>query len=195
MVTYVLLSILTSATCSRFFLQNDYLYLMPINVWPPFIAVGILTATFSASLSTLIGSSRVIEALARDNIYGSFHTRKTHRKSIQSTLHHDFFFSGNFLNIVIRGTWKSNPIAAVIISWICVQLMLLIGSLNTIAQINSILFLLAYFALNLACLGLELASAPNFRYNLFMFQFLSHHYYKKINCIKIQSTPLPIKQR
>ncbi|KAK7590598.1 hypothetical protein V9T40_002211 [Parthenolecanium corni] len=139
MTTYVLLSILTAATCDRFLLQNDYLYLMPINFWPPFIAVGMLTATFSASLSTLIGSSRVIEALARDNIYG------------------------NILNIVIRGTWKSNPIAAVTISWACVQLMLLIGSLNTIAQINSILFLLAYFALNLACLGLELASAPNFR--------------------------------
>lgn len=75
------------------------------------------------------------------------------------------------MNIVIRGTWKSNPIAAVTISWACVQLMLLIGSLNTIAQINSILFLLAYFALNLACLGLELASAPNFRYNFLVLKF------------------------
>lgn len=73
-------------------------------------------------------------------------------------------YVGKYLNIVTRGTWKSNPIAAVIISWTLVQLMLLIGSLNTIAQINSILFLLSYFALNLACLGLELASAPNFRY-------------------------------
>lgn len=75
-----------------------------------------------------------------------------------------FLFVGNYLNIVTRGTWKSNPIVAVIIAWSLVQLMLLVGSLNTIAQINSILFLLSYFALNLACLGLELASAPNFRY-------------------------------
>lgn len=82
MTTYVLLSILTAATCDRFLLQNDYLYLMPINFWPPFIAVGMLTATFSASLSTLIGSSRVIEALARDNIYGLFYILNTYCKNI-----------------------------------------------------------------------------------------------------------------
>lgn len=70
---------------------------------------------------------------------------------------------GRLLHFVNYGVWRSNPVAAVILSWFLVQLILFIGSLNTIAQLNSILFLLAYVALNLTCLGLDLTSAPNFR--------------------------------
>lgn len=69
-ISYITLSILVAATCSRELLQHDYVFLQPINIWPPFIAIGVMTSTFSASLSCLIGSSRVLEALAKDCIYG-----------------------------------------------------------------------------------------------------------------------------
>ncbi|XP_055597931.1 solute carrier family 12 member 9 isoform X2 [Uranotaenia lowii] len=136
---YIALSVFMAATTSTFLLQNNFLFLGPINVWPTFVTIGILTATFSTGLSNLIGSSRVLEALAKDKVFGSL------------------------LNFVIRGTYKNNPITAVIASWILVEAILLIGSLNTIAQINSVLFMLAYLATNLACLGIEITGAPNFR--------------------------------
>lgn len=138
-VFYCLLSVFISGTTTTFLLQNNFIFLMPINIWKPFVAIGILTATFSAALSNLIGSSRVLEALAKDQVFGKL------------------------LSFVTRGTWRGNPIAAVFISWVLVEAILLIGSLNTIAQINSVLFMLSYLATNVACLGIELTGAPNFR--------------------------------
>ncbi|XP_075987445.1 solute carrier family 12 member 9 isoform X2 [Anticarsia gemmatalis] len=136
-VSYVALSVLTAASCTRGLLQNNYVYLLPINVWPPFIAVGMLMATFSAGLSNLIGASRVLEALAKDNIFG-FLLRPMVSRS-------------------------GNPVMAVLASWLLVQVGIMADSLNAIAQVNSVLFMTSYLAINLACLGLDLASAPNFR--------------------------------
>ncbi|XP_068624679.1 solute carrier family 12 member 9 [Battus philenor] len=136
-LSYGALSLLTAATCSRELLQNNYVYLLPINIWPPFIAVGMLMATFSAGLSNLIGASRVLEALAKDNIYGFL---------LRPMANH-----------------SGNPVMAVLASWLLVQFGIMADSLNAIAQVNSVLFITSYFAINLACLGLDLASAPNFR--------------------------------
>lgn len=138
-ICYILLSVLMAWTSPSSLLRNNYLFLMPVNIFPPFVAVGILTATFSTALSNLIGSSRVLEALAKDQVFGYF------------------------LNPIVRGTYNGNPIAAVLTSYILVELILLIGSLNVIAQINSVLFMLSYLATNLACLGIEITGAINFR--------------------------------
>ena len=120
-------------------MYNNCSYLNTLSLWPPSAAIGAFLVTFCASLSNLIGASRVLEAVAKDVLFGPF------------------------LNFVTKGTIKDNPVAAVIVTWLLVQLFLLLGSLNTIAQLSSVLFLLSYGSVNLSCLGLDLASAPNFR--------------------------------
>ncbi|XP_059082779.1 solute carrier family 12 member 9-like [Tigriopus californicus] len=145
---FIVLSVLTALTCNPAMLMHDCMYLSNFSVWPPIVAIGVLLATFSASLNNLIGASRVLEAVAKDVLFG------------------------HILSFFTKGTIKDNPISSILVTWCLVEMFLLMGSLNSIAQLSSVLFLMSYAAVNLACLGLDLASAPNFRPS---FKYFSWH--------------------
>nr|XP_046265288.1 solute carrier family 12 member 9-like isoform X2 [Scatophagus argus] len=138
-ITYNLLSVMAAWTCDRHLLQRDYSFLGDINIWPPLVTVGVYSSTISAAMSNLIGASRILYALSKDNLFGGV------------------------LALAKKTSRSGNPWASVLVSWLLVQVVLFAGKLNTIAGIVTIFFLLVYAAVNLACLALEWASAPNFR--------------------------------
>ncbi|XP_061923918.1 solute carrier family 12 member 9-like [Entelurus aequoreus] len=138
-IIYNLLSVLVACSCDRVLLQKDYSFLRDINVWNPFVTIGVYSSTLSAAMSNLIGASRILYALARDDLFGKV------------------------LSPAKKTSNSGNPWASVLLSWFLVQLVLFSGKLNTIASIVTIFFLLVYAAVDLACLALEWASAPNFR--------------------------------
>jgi potassium/chloride transporter 9 len=127
-------------TCTTELLLNNYNYLQYINSLPWMITIGVFSVTLSAALSNLIGASRVLQALAKDRLF--------------SGILHPF-------------TWtvgkREEPLAAVLLSWVFVQATLFLGQLNTIAPLVTMFFLVSYCVVNLACLALKLAAAPNFR--------------------------------
>ncbi|KAJ8276002.1 hypothetical protein COCON_G00077540 [Conger conger] len=145
---YVILFILVSSTCDRALLTLDYGFLQRINVWPPFVIIGVYCASLSAAMCSLIGASRILHALALDQVFG--------------------------LPLAPAAiTSKSgNPWVAVLYTWALVQCVVFAGQLNFIAGLVTVFYLLAYAAVDLACLSLEWASAPNFRPT---FQFFSWH--------------------
>ncbi|XP_075956616.1 solute carrier family 12 member 9 isoform X1 [Anarhichas minor] len=138
-IIYNLLSILVACSCDRVLLQRDYSFLRDINIWNPFVTIGVYSSTLSAAMSNLIGASRILYALARDDLFGKV------------------------LSPAKKTSHSGNPWVSVLLSWFLVQLVLFSGKLNTIASIVAIFFLLVYAAVDLACLALEWASAPNFR--------------------------------
>ncbi|XP_014018730.2 solute carrier family 12 member 9 [Salmo salar] len=138
-IIYNLLSLMVACSCDRILLQRDYSFLRDINVWNPLVTVGVYSSTMSAAMSNLIGASRILYALARDDLFGTV------------------------LSLAKKTSHNGNPWVSVLLSWFLVQLVLFTGKLNTIASIVTIFFLLVYAAVDLACLALEWASAPNFR--------------------------------
>ena len=147
-LVYIILMFFISATCSKELLLHNYTFLQPISFWPPIIFIGIILSSFSAALSCLIGASRVLYAMSLDGMFGPM------------------------LRITKKTDAKGNPYVAVLVTWALVQIILLIGQVNAIAPIVTIFFLMAYSACDLACLGLDWASAPNFRPT---FKYFSWH--------------------
>uniref|UniRef100_A0A8C9W0J8 Solute carrier family 12 member 9 n=1 Tax=Scleropages formosus TaxID=113540 RepID=A0A8C9W0J8_SCLFO len=145
---YVLIFLLVSSTCDRFLLIQDYGFFQRINVWPPFVIIGVYCASLSAAMSCLIGASRILHALALDQLFGL----PLAPAAITSS--------------------SGNPWVSVLYTWALVQCVVFAGQLNSIASLVTVFYLLSYAAVDLACLSLEWASAPNFRPT---FQYFSWH--------------------
>ncbi|XP_015753695.1 PREDICTED: solute carrier family 12 member 9-like [Acropora digitifera] len=139
-VIYILLVIFTSATCTPLLLKNNYNYLEAIDKVGPLITAGAFAATLSAALSCLLGASRILQAMAKDDLLG--------------------ILLRPFGRVTQR---RREPLRAVLMSWFFVQIVLLIGNLNEVAVLVSMFFLLSYGITNMACFALKVASAPNFR--------------------------------
>ncbi|XP_056450453.1 solute carrier family 12 member 9 [Gadus chalcogrammus] len=147
-IVYVVLFFLVSSTCERDLLTQDYGFFQRINVWPPFVTIGIYCGALSAAMSSMIGASRILHALAEDQLFGL----PLAPAAIKSS--------------------SGNPWVAVVYTWALAQCVVFAGQLNAVAGLVTVFYLLAYAAVDLACLALEWASAPNFRPT---FQLFSWH--------------------
>ncbi|XP_061818241.1 solute carrier family 12 member 9 [Nerophis lumbriciformis] len=147
-IVYVLFFLLVSATCDRTLLIQDYGFLQRINIWPPFVTIGIYCGALFAAMCSMIGASRILHALAVDKLFGLPLAPATITTS------------------------SGNPWMAVLYTWGLAQCVVFAGQLNAVASLVTVFYLLAYAALDLACLALEWASAPNFRPT---FRFFSWH--------------------
>jgi solute carrier family 12 (potassium/chloride transporters), member 9 len=102
------------------------------------ILLGEFSTSFFSSLMGVIGSAKLLQALARDRLFPG-------------------------LSIFGQGTKKGDePVYAILITYAIAQLTML-ADINQIAAFVTMTYLMTFFATNLACFLLKVSSAPNFR--------------------------------
>jgi len=123
LIVYIGLAVFLSYTVNRSLLADDPNVLFKISWIPQLVIAGILGATLSSALGSIMGAPRIMQAVAKDGIA-------------------PFFFS--------KGVGASNePRNALLLTFLIAQAGILIGDLNTIARVVTIFFIITYGFLNI----------------------------------------------
>eukprot|EP00494_Astrolonche_serrata_P024202 UN24460 len=116
----------------------DFYILNTISIWGPIIYAGIYSATFSSGLGSLVGAPRILMAVAKDEIIPSLSPFK-------------------------KTNSKGDPIRGYILSFLIVFGCNMIGSLNAVAPLITMFFLMTYTLLNASCFFLSYSKSPGWR--------------------------------
>jgi amino acid transporter len=146
MATYVIVVFALGSSIPRPTLQQQYLVLSKITYFPAIVTVGIIASTTSSALASIQSASRVVQAIAKDDLIPLLRPLK----------------------------WECNgePVAAIFLSVSIATGLLCIGSLDAIAPILTMFFLLTYATTNAACFIHRVSGHPNFRPR---FRYFSWH--------------------
>ena len=135
---YVVLCFWVSCVASPQELVNNYTILVDKALWGPLVLLGLLAATFSAAVSSLVGAPRILMALAKDGVIPW----------------------GNCLAKLAR---NGEPRRALRVSGLIALIALLLRDLNAIAPLITLFFLLTYATINLVVLIESSLGLMNFR--------------------------------
>ncbi len=147
-LVYVVLVILIGSSAERTVdlgngnfggLLHDNGLMAKLAAEPWLVNLGIYAATLSSALASLVGAPRILQAVAKDNLFP-------------------------FLRRFGNGYGGNDePLEAYALSVLVAAACIAIGELNLVAPLVTSLFLLSYFLVNYACLAAELSRSPGWR--------------------------------
>ncbi|MEO5719814.1 MAG: amino acid permease, partial [Chthoniobacterales bacterium] len=139
LLIYLAMAPLFAAASPRSALLERPLVILDVAWSPALINAGIFAATLSSALGSMMGAPRILQALARDDIFPR-------------------------LRPLARGSGASNePRRATIVTLIIAQVAIVFGDLNAIAPIITMFFMVTYGTINLACFYESATGNPSYR--------------------------------
>ncbi|KAL2007019.1 hypothetical protein VTN00DRAFT_8457 [Thermoascus crustaceus] len=137
-VTYAIVILSMAASITRDSFYNNTNVIQVTNISGVIILLGEFASSFFSSLMGVIGSAKLLQAIARDGLLPG-------------------------LSIFGQGTKKHDePTYAIILTFVVTQLTMLFD-INRIASFITMTYLMTFLVTNLACFLLKIGSAPNFR--------------------------------
>ncbi len=119
-------------------LVSNTTIMMDISRWKLVIAAGVLGATLSSALGSVVGAPRTLMAMGSDKVIP-------------------------FFRLFARRTKAGEPVFSIIFTALAILVSLLLGDLNTIAPLLTMFFLITYATINIA-VALQLGiGIPSFR--------------------------------
>lgn len=136
-VVYLALAVWAAKAATPEELTSNYTIMMDKALWGPLVLAGLLGATFSSALTSLVGAPRILQALARDRLVPR----------------------GNWL---ARST-GGEPRRAMLVTGGIVLAALMMRDLNAIAPLITMFFLLTYAVVNVVMLAEASLGLMSFR--------------------------------
>ncbi len=142
MVVYIAISYKLSLSASPTQLANNQLFLKEIAVWGPIVPIGLACATLSSALGSIFIAPRTLQALGDDRL----------------------FMSARINQWLSFGRAEDNePFNASLVTCIIAFLFVLIGDIDQVAKIISMIFMLTYGSLCLISFLEHFAADPSYR--------------------------------
>jgi len=138
-VIYLAMAVALGATADHYTLTTNNFVVRDTAMFPLVITLGVFAATLSSALGSMMGAPRILQALARDDVFQRL----------------AFFGAGSGVN--------DEPRRAIVMTLVIAQLGVLLGDLNAIAPIITMFFLITYGYLNLATFIEAITKNPSYR--------------------------------
>ena len=136
---YITMGVLLAGAAPRAFLQTSNMVVRETAAVPVLITAGIFAATLSSAIGSMMGAPRILQALARDGIF----------KRLQ------VFSSGD------KATNEPRP--AIVLTFAIAQVGVMVGTLDLIAPIITMFFMVTYGYLNFATFRESYSRNPSYR--------------------------------
>ncbi|MCF8360588.1 MAG: amino acid permease [Prolixibacteraceae bacterium] len=136
---YAGIGVLMASSTNRELLVGKEMVMAEKAWFSPLVFAGVIAATLSSALGSMMGAPRILQAFAKDNIF-------------------------KWLKYFALGSGKSNePRRAILITFVFTQIGILAGDLDNIAPIITMFFLITYGTINLASFFESISKNPTFR--------------------------------